>query len=82
MQNGRQIARTRVSERVRRIIADARAARAERRRIVAQRIANRESFMVSFSCLSINILLGKKTNYPLSRSMDIVCFFYCEGSCQ
>ncbi|GFR80014.1 PHD and RING finger domain-containing protein 1 [Elysia marginata] len=45
LQQGRQIARTRVSERVRRIIADARAARAERRRIVAQRIADRDSFM-------------------------------------
>ena len=46
LHQGRQIARTRVSERVRRIIADARAARTERRRIVAQRIADRESFMV------------------------------------
>ncbi|GFO07826.1 PHD and RING finger domain containing protein 1, partial [Plakobranchus ocellatus] len=43
--HGRQIARTRVSERVRRIIADARAARAQRRQRVAQRIADRESSM-------------------------------------
>ncbi|XP_059145558.1 PHD and RING finger domain-containing protein 1-like isoform X1 [Physella acuta] len=42
---GRQIARTRISERVRRIIADARAERAERRRRIAERIDADESFM-------------------------------------
>ncbi|KAH9494768.1 PHD and RING finger domain-containing protein 1 [Bulinus truncatus] len=40
---GRQIARTRISERVRRIIADARAERAERRRRVAAMIISQET---------------------------------------
>ncbi|KAI8781279.1 PHD and RING finger domain-containing protein 1 [Biomphalaria glabrata] len=40
---GRQIARTRISERVRRIIADARAERAERRRRVAEMIVQQET---------------------------------------
>lgn len=40
---GRQIARTRISERVRRMIAEARAERAERRRRVAAMIEAQEA---------------------------------------
>lgn len=44
--SGRQIARTRVSERVRRLIAEARAERAERRRRIAEMIVAQEALEV------------------------------------